>query len=91
MARLGGNVTGIDATPEAIQIAEDHAKRDPSLQGNLKYINMPLGKMYFITLSKESLVKLGHKYDIVTNVEVIEHVTDPSSFAKLLGEVCNVA
>jgi 2-polyprenyl-3-methyl-5-hydroxy-6-metoxy-1,4-benzoquinol methylase len=35
--RLGGSVIGVDASDENINIAQLHAKKDPSLYGNLKY------------------------------------------------------
>jgi len=60
MARLGGNVTGIDAAEKNIKIASLHSK-----ESNLK-IN-------YLDKSPEQL-KEKEKFDIILNLEVIEHV-----------------
>ena len=60
MARLGGNVTGIDAAEKNIKIASLHSKKE-----NLK-IN-------YLNKSPEQLQK-KEKFDIILNLEVVEHV-----------------
>ena len=60
MARLGGNVTGIDAAEKNIKVATIH-----SAESNLK-IN-------YINKSPEQLNE-KEKYDIILNLEVVEHV-----------------
>ena len=60
MARLGGNVTGIDAAKKNIKIASLHSK-----ESNLK-IN-------YQDKSPEQL-KEKEKFDIVLNLEIVEHV-----------------
>ena len=60
MARLGGNVTGIDAAEKNIKIASLHSK-----ESNLK-IN-------YLDKSPEQL-KEKEKFDIILNLEVVEHV-----------------
>ena len=60
MARLGGNVTGIDAGEKNIKIASLHSKKS-----NLK-IN-------YLNRSPEQL-KEKEKFDIILNLEVVEHV-----------------
>ena len=60
MARLGGNVTGIDAGEKNIKIASLHSKKN-----NLK-IN-------YQNKSPEQLVQ-KEKFDIILNLEVVEHV-----------------
>ena len=60
MARLGGNVTGIDASEKNIKIASLHSKKS-----NLK-IN-------YLKKSPEQL-KEKEKFDIILNLEIIEHV-----------------
>ena len=60
MARLGGNVTGIDAGEKNIKIAYLHSKKN-----NLK-IN-------YLNKSPEQL-KEKEKFDIILNLEVVEHV-----------------
>ena len=60
MARLGGNVTGIDAGEKNIKIASLHCKKS-----NLK-IN-------YLNKSPEQLTE-KEKFDIILNLEVVEHV-----------------
>ena len=62
MARLGASVTGIDASQKNIKIAKLHAEKN-----NLK-IN-------YLNNSPEQL-KDFEKYDIILNLEIIEHVAD---------------
>ncbi len=62
MARLGGSVTGIDASSKNIKVAELHSKKN-----NLR-IN-------YLNKSPEQL-KYENKFDIILNLEVIEHVED---------------
>ena len=60
MARLGGNVTGIDASEKNIKIALVHCE-----ENNLK-IN-------YLNKSPEKLNE-AEKYDIILNLEIVEHV-----------------
>ena len=62
MARLGANVTGIVASEKNIKIAQIHSE-----ENNLK-IN-------YINSSPERL-KEKEKFDIILNLEIIEHVED---------------
>ena len=62
MARLGALVTGIDASEKNIKVAKIHSKKN-----NLK-IN-------YINKSPEQL-ETYQKFDIILNLEVIEHVED---------------
>ena len=62
MARLGANVTGIDASEKNIKIAQIHSE-----ENNLK-IN-------YINSSPERL-KEKEEFDIILNLEIIEHVED---------------
>ena len=67
LARLGAEVTGIDATPESIEIAQLHA----NLMGlDITYQNkLP-----------EELAQAGVTFDVLVNLEVIEHVADVTAF-----------
>lgn len=70
-ARLGGNVTGIDPTDEAIITAKNHL---PSvLKGKVKYLQCEVSE-------------ITEKYDIVIASEVIEHVNDPKKFVSEIAE-----
>ena len=60
MARLGANVTGIDASEKNIKIASLHSKKNKL---KIKYLNN----------SPEQL-KLKEKFDVILNLEIVEHV-----------------
>ena len=60
MARLGGNVTGIDASEKNIKVASLHSK-----ESNLK--------IKYINKSPEQLDE-KEKFDIILNLEIVEHV-----------------
>ena len=68
MSRLGAEVTGIDASEKNIQVAKLHAKKN-----NLK-IN-------YLTASPENL-EIDKKFDVILNMEIIEHVEDVDNFLK---------
>lgn len=67
MTRLGANVTGIDVSEKNIVVASAHAKKS-SL------------KINYLVTSAEELAESKAKFDIILNMEVIEHVADVTSF-----------
>ena len=73
MSRLGGNVTGIDASEKNIISAKTHAK-----QNNLNI-------SYFCN-SPENF-KSNKKFDLVLNMEIVEHVEDVNFFIKKSSEL----
>jgi 2-polyprenyl-6-hydroxyphenyl methylase/3-demethylubiquinone-9 3-methyltransferase len=64
MARLGADVVGVDAAARNIPVAEVHAA-----QSGLK-IDYRVG-------TAEALAAAGERFDVVLNMEVVEHVADP--------------
>lgn len=66
-------VIAIDPSPEVLAIAKGHAKRDPGLRGKLTYLNTSIEELSHTTIGQR-------QFDVVSLFEVIEHVTDPSSF-----------
>ena len=66
MCKLGANVTGIDASNKNIAIAKLHAKKS-----NLK-IN-------YLCCSPENF-RCKKKFDVVLNMEIVEHVKDINFF-----------
>ncbi len=68
MCRMGANVTGIDASEQNINVAKIHAKKN-----NLK--------IDYICSSPEKLGK-DYKYDVILNMEIIEHVENVDFFLK---------
>ncbi len=75
MCRLGADVTGIDASMKNIKISKLHAKKH-----NLK-IN-------YICSSPEKL-KISKKFDVILNMEIVEHVEDISFFLKSCSKLLN--
>jgi 2-polyprenyl-6-hydroxyphenyl methylase / 3-demethylubiquinone-9 3-methyltransferase len=70
LARLGASVTGIDAAPENIAAAREHAAA------------MGL-TIDYRAVGVETLK--GETFDLVTSMEVIEHVSDPTTFVRGLA------
>jgi 2-polyprenyl-6-hydroxyphenyl methylase / 3-demethylubiquinone-9 3-methyltransferase len=70
LARLGGAVTGVDAAPENVAAARAHAA------GQGLAIDYVAGDIAALDLGR---------FDLITSMEVIEHVTDPSAFIDALA------
>jgi len=68
MARLGGKVTGIDASEKNIKVAKTHAKKKKL-------------KINYLNRSPEQL-KNYEKFDIILNLEVVEHVENIGLYIK---------
>ena len=68
LARLGGEVTGIDASEKNIEVAKLHSKKNNL---NINYLNK----------SPEQLNN-SEKFDIVLNLEVVEHVENVDLYIK---------
>lgn len=67
LARMGAAVTGIDAAAESLAVARAHAA-----EGGLT--------IDYRHASAESLAEAGERYDLVTALEVVEHVGDVPAF-----------
>ena len=72
LKRLGANITGIDASLNNIEAAKLHAK------------GMDLDISYLHT-SPENL-KLQNKFDVILNMEIIEHVSNVDFFIENCSE-----
>ena len=73
MARLGANVTGIDASEKNVKIASAHSKESKL---KIKYINT----------SPEQFVD-NKKFDIILNLEVVEHVDNLNLYLNSCGKL----
>ena len=67
MARLGADVVGADAAAGNIPVAEVHAKQS-GLEIDYRHT------------TAEDLATAGEQFDVVLNMEVVEHVADPPAF-----------
>ena len=76
VAKLGANVTAIDAGEKNIKIASIHAKQSSV---DINYRN----------ISAEDLLKEGNKFDVILNLEVLEHVADVGSFIETSIKLLN--
>ena len=68
MARLGANVTGIDASEKNIKIASLHSKKNKL-------------KINYLNKSPEQLDN-QKKYDLILSIEIIEHVENVDTYLK---------
>ena len=73
MSRLGADVVGIDASEKNIKIAKMHA-----VKNNLK--------IEYKTTSPEKL-KTNKKFDVILNMEIVEHVEDINFFIKACSKL----
>jgi 2-polyprenyl-6-hydroxyphenyl methylase/3-demethylubiquinone-9 3-methyltransferase len=67
MARLGATVVGADAAPRNIPVAQVHAE-----QSDLT--------IDYRHTTAEDLAAAGEQFDVVLNMEVVEHVADPLAY-----------
>jgi 2-polyprenyl-6-hydroxyphenyl methylase/3-demethylubiquinone-9 3-methyltransferase len=70
LARLGAKVTGIDASEDVIAVAREHAAA------------MGLA----IDYRAGDIQDLEGQYDLITSLEVIEHVAEPATFLRALAK-----
>ena len=68
MSRMGANVTGIDASDKNIKIAKLHSKKNKL-------------KINYLCSSPEKLI-ITKKFDVILNMEIVEHVEDIDFFLK---------
>ena len=64
MARLGAEVVGADAAPRNIPVAQLHAAQSGLV-------------IDYRFTTAEDLAAAGERFDVVLNMEVVEHVSDP--------------
>lgn len=74
MARLGAEVIGADAAPRNIPVAKLHAEQSGL---TIDYRNT----------TAEALAAAGERFDVVLNMEVVEHVADPLTYLTACREL----
>ncbi len=75
MARMGGNITGIDADDAAIKVAVEHAA-----QTGLD--------ITYNASSTDEQTKLIKQYDVVLALEILEHVDNVTAFISQCVDLC---
>ena len=68
MARLGANVTGIDASEKNINVANLHSKQNGL---KINYLN-----------SSPEKISESQKFDVILNLEIVEHVDNVNLYIK---------
>lgn len=74
MARLGAEVVGADAAPRNIPVARLHAEQSGLV-------------IDYRHATAEDLARAGERFDIVLNMEVVEHVADPLAYLTACQEL----
>ncbi len=74
MARMGADVTGADASGVNIEVAKIHASQSGV-------------EVDYRATTAEALAEAGETFDVVLNMEVVEHVSDVNLF---MGKCCDM-
>lgn len=74
MARLGADVVGADAAPRNIPVARLHAEQS-GLTIDYRHT------------TAEDMAAAGERFDVVLNMEVVEHVADPLAYLTACQEL----
>ncbi len=74
MARLGATIVGVDAALRNIPVAEAHAKQS-GLEIDYRHT------------TAEDMAANGEQFDVVLNMEVVEHVADPLAYLTACQEL----
>jgi 2-polyprenyl-6-hydroxyphenyl methylase/3-demethylubiquinone-9 3-methyltransferase len=74
MARLGAKVTGIDPSPRNIGTAATHAA-----EAGLA--------IDYRAITAEALAETGARFDVILNMEVVEHAADAQSFLRTCAQM----
>jgi len=74
MARLGADVVGADAAERNIPVAQVHAEQSGLV-------------IDYRHTTAEALAAAGERFDVVLNMEVVEHVADPQAYLTACQEL----
>lgn len=77
LARLGAEVVGLDPNASSFREASDHRAKLREELPNLSYCNCTL---------EEYLPGVAQKFDIVSSMDVIEHVDNPQQFLSSISQ-----
>jgi 2-polyprenyl-6-hydroxyphenyl methylase/3-demethylubiquinone-9 3-methyltransferase len=74
LARLGGDVLGIDPSPASIGVARRHAEETGA-------------RLAYRAATLEEIAAEPRRFDVVSAMEVVEHVADPAKFVALAASI----
>jgi 2-polyprenyl-6-hydroxyphenyl methylase/3-demethylubiquinone-9 3-methyltransferase len=74
MAKLGATVTGIDVVPKSLQVARQHSQDQQF-------------KVEYFDCSAEEMAQSEQQYDVVLNMEVVEHVVELPTFIRSCAQL----
>lgn len=80
LARAGAKVTGIDLAPGMIEVAQLHAAEQELATGGLKI-------SYKVASAEEVAAAEPGSFDVVTCMEMLEHVPDPERMVSTLSSL----
>lgn len=83
MAKRGAIVTGIDAELSLIHVAKDHQKQNLSTAHNLSLEQLK----YIHTTAEIYAEDYSAEFDVITCLEMLEHVPDPVSIIKATAKL----
>lgn len=72
VARMGADVVAVDPVEKNVETAKAHARKSGVV-------------VDYRCTTAEALAEAGEQFDIVLNMEVVEHVNDPQGFIALCG------
>lgn len=78
LAQAGAEVSGIDVSEMSIEVAKRHALKSGL---NIHYTHQH---------AKQAVAESKHKFDVVINAEVIEHVPNQKELVKDCSDLCKV-
>jgi len=84
---MGAKTLAIDASSSNIEIASAHASQDPFLSPRSSAVEPPLEYRH---TTSDTLAEGGNTFDVVTSMEVVEHVDNPADFLRSCADLVKV-
>lgn len=84
---MGAKTLAIDASSSNIKIASAHASQDPFLSPRTPAFGPPLEYRH---TTSDTLIEEGKIFDVVTSMEVVEHVDNPADFVRSCATLVKV-
>ena len=85
---MGAKTLAIDASSSNIKIASAHASEDPFLTPRSSAVEPP--PLEYRHTTSDTLIEEGKTFDVVTSMEVVEHVDNPADFLRSCAALVKV-